>query len=808
MPATPFAGSVPVPVGPSDIVPYDGGHDRSGEEEGSGDLGAKIRRYVAAIKRFRWLVIGLAAAGTIAGVIATRYIDPVFEARGALWISDVGNTGGAYRPPELLPNGAWVQLVKSFAVVDQVVANQRLFLTPKSWQDSVALAGLMPTRRTAAGQYTLVVDPAGTKFTLSELTRGVVDRGTLGDSVGRPVGFAWAPTNASLQGRHNVQFGVVQPRTVSVGLINRLDVGMQENSNFLTLSLSGPDKWQTADLLNAWMQQFVTTAADLRRRNMSAQAAILETQKVSTQAELTQAENALQGFRSGAITKPTEGAVAAPQGVPGATAAPLGLASDYYRAQADYQDVRRNRETLEKIIADARRGVLSADALVAVPVVANAPSLGTAVKELVDKEAQLRALKLSYTDAFKPVKDLTASIQTLRTQTIPDLAAVQVGLLKARESQITQQVQANASDLRSIPARNTEEGRLRRNLTTSENLYNNVEGRYETAKLGAESTVPDVSILDPALPAAGAQRNIKVLLVLGGFVAAAALGILIALLLDMLDRRFRYPEQIADDLGLRVLGAIPTIPKPEDAEKDPEAMLQSVEAFRGLRMNLHHAFDAPPVMVTISSPGVGDGKSMVSSNLALSFAEAGFRTLLIDGDIRRGKLHSVFGLDRRPGLLDYLAGDVDIARIMREVPVHGSLTLIPSGTRRHRGPELLTSARLTTLLDTVRPRFDVILVDSAPLAAGVDAYALGVATQNLMLVMRTGHTDRRVAKAKLKLLERLPVRILGAVVNAVPDSDVYAEYSYLYGYGADADSDITATGDEIGVLSAPAERQG
>lgn len=807
VPAAPFPESLPSISGPSDVGPYESGYEGEGGEDQGADSGAKFRRYWAAIRRFRWIVIGLAAAGTIAGVVATRYVEPVYEARGAVWVSDVGTSGGAYRPPELLPNGAWVQLVKSFAVVDRVVATQRLFLKPKTWQDSLALSGLEPTRRTAAGQYTFVVDAAGTKYTLSETERGVVDRGALGDSVGRPVGFAWAPTAASLQGRHNVQFGVLQPRAVSVGLISRLDVAMEDRSNFITLTLAGADKWATADLLNVWMQQFVTTAADLRRRNMVGEASILETQRGTTASQLKDAEDALQSFRSGAITQPTEGPVAAaPGGVPGASTAPIGLASDYYRAQAEYQDVRRNRESLEQIIADARRGNLSADALVAVPAVAGSPDLGLAIKELVDKEAQLRALKQSYTDAFKPVKDLASSIQLLRTQTIPDLASTQVSILKKREAQIAGQVQANAADLRSIPARTIEEGRLRRNLATAEALYNNVENRYESAKLGAESTVPDVSILDPALPAANAQRNIKALLVIGGFAAAAALGILIALLLDLVDRRFRYPEQIAD-LGLQVVGAIPTVPKPEDASKDPEAMLQSVEAFRALRMNMHHAFDAPPVMVTITSPGPGDGKSMVASNLALSFAEAGFRTLLIDGDIRRGKLHSVFGLERRPGLLDYLAGDADITRVMRDVPVHGSLTLIPSGTRRHRGPELLTSARLTTLLDAVRPRFDVVLMDSAPLAAGVDAYALGVATQNMVLVMRTGHTDRRMAKAKLKLMRRLPVRIIGAVVNAVSASEAYGEYSYMYGYGPDADGDVTSIPEEVGVLRAPAEQQ-
>ncbi len=80
------------------------------------------------------------------GVVATRYIDPVYEARGALWITDVGTgNDGTYRPPELLPNGSWVQLIRSFAVVDKVVSHERLWVKGKTWKDSVALAGIQPT---------------------------------------------------------------------------------------------------------------------------------------------------------------------------------------------------------------------------------------------------------------------------------------------------------------------------------------------------------------------------------------------------------------------------------------------------------------------------------------------------------------------------------------------------------------------------------------------------------------------------------------------------------------------------------------
>jgi len=799
VPATQFRDATPALPGTMDIAPLDLTPQPTSEEDEGGGGGAKLRRYWAAIKRFRWLIVILVALGTAAGVVATRFIDPVYEARGALWISDVGTSNaGAYRPPELLPNGSWVQLMKSFAVVDRVVAQQRLWVKGKTWKDSVALAGIMPTQMTVPGDYTLWSDSTKGTYSLQEAKKGIFEHGRLGDSVGKSVGFAWVPTAASLGGNPKVSFTVTQPRSVGVGLIGRLDVQMQENSNFLTLTLTGPEKWETASLLNAWMAQFLSTAADLRTSSLTAQANILAAQRASADTALTNSDNALQSFRSRAITKPQESSVSPGMAAIGVTPPPDALGSEYFKNQSDYQTIKRSRESLQALIPAARQGNFSPDVLAAVPAIQGAPMLSSALKDLVAQESELGVKRQAYTDSFPAVRNLVEAVHTLRTKTIPDLMTIQVGLLSSREKILQGDIQADSAALQGIPARTTEEQRLRREQATAEALYSNVENRYQTARLGAESTVPDVTILDPALPAASAQRNVKAMLVGGGFMGALGLGVVIALLFDMIDHRFRYQEQIPDELGLDVIGAIPTVPKPGEAENDPDAVLQSVEAFRSLRMNVHHMFDAPPVMVTVSSPGVGDGKSMIASNLALSFAEAGFRTLLIDGDIRRGKLHSIFGIERRPGLLDYLAGDVDAAHVMREVPVHGALTLIASGTRRHRGPELLTSARMPALLNLVRSRFDVIIIDSAPLAAGVDAYALSVATRNLMLVMRTGRTDRRVAKAKLKLMERLPVRILGAVVNAVSPNDVYTEYSYLYGYGPDTDAEIMQ--DEVAAL--------
>ena len=803
VPAELQPGNLPAAAGgPATPISYGdwGGGDVGEEEEGGGSQ-ARLKRYWAAIKRFWWLVAGITALGTVAGVIASRSVQPTYEAHGVVWISSTGTnpaTIGPVRAPDIFLPGSWVGLIKSFKVVDRVVAQLHLWYTPKVAADSVVLSGLMPTGSTVAGDYTLTIDPTGTQYTLSEFVRGVVEHGLLGDSIGRTVGFAWQPPAQRFHPRQTVGFWVKQPRAVAAGLVSQIEVGTQEQSNLVTFALSGLNKVQTAGILNAWMHAFEDEAAELHGQNTTEMSRTLQTQLAAAQHDVTSAEDSLEAFRSQNMTKPSEAVSPSAALVGSASDA---LAADFFKTQTDYNNVHHDRLALDLLAANARNGNVSPDEIGGIPAVTTyAPSLAQSAKDLVAKEDSLRQLQQKYQNSHPSVQALMADIKELRTQTIPTQAANAAAVLQQHENDLQHKLVEDSVTLAGIPGRSVEEARLRRNLADKENIYTNVEARYEAARLGSQGDLPDVRVLDNALPSSTPQKNIILILMVGGFAGSFGFSIVLALLLDMIDPRFRYPEQITHELKLDVLGAVPAVPKPGDTHSNPDAMLQSVEAFRSLRMNLHHEFDAPPVLLTITSPGAGDGKSMVASNLALSFSEAGYRTLLIDGDIRRGKLHSVFGVDRRPGLLDYLAGDAEAGAIFRDVPMHANLTLIPGGTRRHRGPELLTSARLPALLNMARSRFDVILVDSAPLAAGVDAYALSVATGSMVLVMRTGVTDRRVARAKLKLVERLPIRLLGAIVNAVPGTGLYTEYSYLYGYGADVDPEAPP-GDEVAVLT-------
>jgi tyrosine-protein kinase Etk/Wzc len=327
-------------------------------------------------------------------------------------------------------------------------------------------------------------------------------------------------------------------------------------------------------------------------------------------------------------------------------------------------------------------------------------------------------------------------------------------------------------------------------VTLAETLYTTLQRRYEEARLAEASTTPDVRILDAAAVPQRPVKNTAPRMILVALFGSLGLAGIAAVLLDRADPRVRYPEHVSRDMGLPILGALPHLNRRRNggngaAGRTEPDVAQLVEALRGICLNLVHAYGtAGPMLVTITSPGPGEGKSFLSANLAHSFAEGGHRTLLVDADIRRGVLHRRLAARRRPGLTDCLRGEVPFEAIVQDT-AYPLLTLIGCGTRVHNAPELLSSPAMARLIQKMRSAYDVILLDSPPLAGGVDPFILGTRTGNLLMVLRTGQSHREMAGTKLEMLRRLPVRLLGAVLNDVPADAGYGYYSYyLPGYEA------------------------
>jgi capsular exopolysaccharide synthesis family protein len=752
-------------------------------EPGSGT----VARVIATLRRFAWLITLVTVLGLAGSVLLSRFIEPEYSTGATIFVEKTSDPRtGPIQAPELLSSYNWIALITTFAVLDPVVKETKLYIKPNRRLPADFFADFDLAPQFSPGHYQLTVDESGRRWSLKLEGKPFTD-GLVSDSVGRRAGFLWKPGPARLTPKFKLSFSVEHPRDASAELSNVLGVRMVgEQSNFLVVSLKGPDPDLIARTVNGVQNQFMTVAADLKKRKLRELTSLLGDQVRQQEAKLRAAETALESFKVQTVTQPREQvAIAAGTQI---TQNPAYMR--YFDQRVQVETIRNERRAIEDVLGRLATGEATVDAFNTVPAVRNAPDLSRILTDLSVAQADLRALRTKYTDEYREVKTLREKIETIRTVTIPAYAQALVRQLVIQEKDLEARIRIAEQDLQTIPIRAITEARLQREMESAKVLFINLTNRYEEAKLAEISAIPDVKIMDSAVAPTKPSSNQAPRIILLGFLASLGAGIGLAILLDRLDKRFRYPEQASSELGLSILGAIPAIPQSRNGRPVPhDEMQQVIEAFRSVRLNLAHSF-APdtPICLTVSSPNPGDGKSLVAANLALSFAEAGYRTILVDGDVRRGDLHRTFAAERRPGLLDYLGSTrLPLERAFRPTS-HPRLTLLPCGTRLQQGPELLGSTRMAGLITQLRSEFGVILIDSPPLGAGIDPFVLSTHSGSILIVLRSGETDRQMAEVKLRVLDRLPVRVLGAVLNHIHVGiGPYKYYLYSYGYAAEED---------------------
>lgn len=772
--------------------------------QSSFNVGEQIQRTISAIKRYRWLVIAIVAVGGAVGFAVTQFVKPKYQVQATIWIAQAGGKNGPISAPGLISSDlAWPELAKSFLVLDEVVSKLALHVTPADPADTLVFRSLVSTDSLQPASYRLKVDGAGKRYQLirradaKNAQERVVERGAVGDSIGRHVGFAWLPAEGVLRRGRSYEFDVATPREASLDLSRTLAVNLMPTSNLMQLQLSGNAPGLLATTLNTLIHVFVDQAGRLKKENLTAAASTVDEQLKQAKTQLEQAEIAYESFKINTITLPTENTPVAP----GISITMNPVLNAYFQQKADYDGIRHDVEAADAMheAAKADSGRYAVEDIRSVPALLQGnTNLSLAVTDLLTKQQQLRVLQQNYTDEFRLVKELKERIHTLEIETIPQQMEVSIAGLKAQADEMKRRLDGAGVELKQIPSRQIEEGRRKRDVDIATSIVGDLQTRSVAARLADLTTQPDVAILDSAVAPRRPSTDTALSIFMLALGASIGIGLGLALMLDRVDKRFRYPEQATNELGLDVVGAVPTQLK---NIKNPTALLnnqtQLVESFRSLSLTIRSAYEGiGPVQLTISSPGPGDGKSFVSANLATALADGGYRTILLDGDIRRGTLHTIHGMecDPSPGLLEYLAGEATLAEIVRGTS-NPNLFLIPGGSRRQHGPEMLASDTMQQLIRDLRNQFDAILVDTAPLGAGIDAFALGAATGAMVLVLRTGETDRKLAQAKLNILDRMPVRMLGAILNDMGANPQFRYYSYLEGYdAAKADADPALIG--------------
>jgi len=196
-----------------------------------------------------------------------------------------------------------------------------------------------------------------------------------------------------------------------------------------------------------------------------------------------------------------------------------------------------------------------------------------------------------------------------------------------------------------------------------------------------------------------------------------------------------------------------------------------------------HSSTKPPKTIVLTSPIPGDGKSMTSANLAITLARSGAKVLLVDADLRRGVQHNHFSLPANPGLSEVLGGQLDWSKAVQPTSL-SSLYLLPRGLcPRHPG-ELFATPALGKLLKEVAGRYEYVLFDTPPVMAADDVSNLAPFVDGVIMVIRSGYTSGRVARAALDLLYLRKMNIIGLVLNAVrTNAGEYYYYKYKEYYG-------------------------
>lgn len=809
---TPLSGNLP-------SFPAGGGAFRAGSPmmgNTGGPRTSPITRYLSTLKRFKWLVLLTTLLGLGGGFLVSQMRQETYLVSASMLLAMPVGENGPIAAGAVLGGDQWQKFMRSYQSLEPVARTHRLYLIgPKrlggpvlphgpSGPDAALLMGLDIGNGYTPGNYELKISDDGKSWELTNLNTSRKSRGVAGDSVGREFGFAWVPTFEKRWHGKTFGFDALTVREAADDLNDRLTVKIDlRGARFVQLTLEGQESEKTAAILNSLLKEWETRAAVMKRVNLTAEAGVVDTQLRGALNRLTAAEQALLSFQTRTTTLPREELPVAP-GLQSTT--PSGY-SAFVAKREQEQALSRDRRDLQAALAKAQNGEIAVDLFLAIPSVNSSTELKKVLEELVSAETQLRAARAEgHSDdcracgkAGGPIYNLPELIRRigeLRTQTIPSYAQAVMRRIDGDIARLNAEVASAGKELQSIPSRTIEENRLKRELEIATETYKSLTDRSENARLREASALSDLSIYDPAVAPLLPKKNRKPVIISLGVIMGLAAGLGLAFLLDLTDKRVRYADQITSGLGLTILGVVPEIRRAKGETPSAEEAAQVIEAFRTIRLNLSHTMNDGHGVLTISSPSPGDGKSLVASNLALSFAESGYRTLLIDGDTRRGELHRTFGQERRPGLLDHLTGELSATDLLRKTS-HPMLTLITAGSRKRNGPELLGGALMRELLGAMREKFDVVIVDSPPLGAGIDPFVLGTLSGNMILVMRSGATERDLAEAKLQIVDQLPIRLIGAVLNDVRSSaSEYKYYSYSYGYGA------TDEGEDIGKLPA------
>lgn len=427
------------------------------------------------------------------------------------------------------------------------------------------------------------------------------------------------------------------------------------------------------------------------------------------------------------------------------------------------------------------------------------PEVQAGIRELETLKAQRdrlgRYLRPKHPKMVKVVADLErvdGLLQVYRRQNQDQLEAARQSI-QIRMENVQSSIHQWQTKVLESNAKIAEAEQLRLQVQRAQAVYERLVLMVQNVAIGRNIDQDTLAILQTATPA---ERSYSEQLTTAGIASfgGVAIGLLILVLIGFLDDGFHSQSDLNEAIGAAVVGQVPEIeapskdaPLPVLAHDDSRHVF--AEAYRSLRSALFYlSNDLPrPAIVLITSAVPGEGKSTISVNLARTLAFGGAKVLLIDADLRRGKLHTAMGAPREPGLSD----------VLRKPDLLGSgifkngianLSFLATGSLVPNPGDFLLDPRFGQLLTQLRQRFDYVLIDSCPVFAAADAATIGAQVDGTLFVVRRGYSKSKVVREAIETLQQRQARVLGVVFNRANASlKSYHYYKYAEYYRAEND---------------------
>ena len=363
-------------------------------------------------------------------------------------------------------------------------------------------------------------------------------------------------------------------------------------------------------------------------------------------------------------------------------------------------------------------------------------------------------------------------------------------LARSQENSLRQTLSSTKTEALNLNEKFVQYGALSREVETNRQLYDALIKKMKEQSVTEQVQTVNVWVVEKAAKESAPIKPRKGLNILLGIIVGLFGGIGLAFFFEYLDNTIKAQEDVEMRLGVPVLGTVPLVEsKDENIEeiilKEPQSVI--AESYKTIRTAiLLSSASRPPRNILVTSMGPGEGKTSTSVNLAITIARSGYSVVLIDSDLRKPRIHSIFRLNNLSGLSTYLAGATpDIDTVFKN-PIT-NLTVIPSGPLPPNPSELLGSNKMNGLLGILNERFDLVIWDSPPLMSVTDGLILSKIVDGTIIVARSGKTTYEIVNRGLKLLDGrresdIKTHILGLVINGfdVKNADQYYYKYYNY----------------------------